>query len=95
MSLKSIVLLAAGSPALMGAQLSNPLNEAAFEQRFAALETARTWSSRVLSRLKSTNRHGPIEICFGWAAALEGLTAKEPEKLLRIADIKAIVVAAS
>jgi len=37
----------------------------------------------------------PIGICFGWAAALEGLTAKEPEKLLRIADIKAIVVAAS
>jgi class 3 adenylate cyclase len=38
--------------------LTDPTNERLFEQRFAALETARGWSPRVLSRLESAIRHG-------------------------------------
>jgi len=38
--------------------LIDPTNEGLFEQRFAALETARGWSPRVLSRLESAIRHG-------------------------------------
>jgi class 3 adenylate cyclase len=38
--------------------LINPTNESIFEQRFAALETARRWSPRVLSRLEEAIRHG-------------------------------------
>jgi len=38
--------------------LINPTNESLFEQRFGALETARRWSPRVLSRLEAAIRHG-------------------------------------
>ena len=38
--------------------LTDPTNERLFEQRFAALETARGGSPRVLSRLESAIRHG-------------------------------------
>jgi class 3 adenylate cyclase len=38
--------------------LTDPTNETVFEHRFAALETARAWSPRVLSRLESSIRRG-------------------------------------